>query len=118
MQETQNAVLYRLAPTPDDDGGDKVGLMLDEAALRLLLDDTVDGARTVTATVVDDREAGSVAPAYAVLEVARRWYGPVQILARTDDDGFVPLPEDGVVRLRVAGGLHVPSRLRGGVEQQ
>lgn len=110
MHETENAALYERAPRPDDDdGGERVGVILDEAALRAVLDDA-DGPRVVTAIVADDRAA--LLRGYAVLEVARRWYGPVEVV------GGGRVAEDRAVRLRVGPQLHVPARLKGGVEQQ
>jgi hypothetical protein len=107
VHETENAVLYESAPTPDDGGGEKVGLIIDETALAALLDEARDGPWTVHATlVVDDGVASR--QRYAVLEVARRWFGPVEVVARADDE----------VTLRIAAQLHVPSRMRGGFEQQ
>ena len=103
MHETENALLY--APPPPDDEV-RLGVRLDEAALRALEDHEGPWPLVVAAELVDDE--ADVLDAYGVLEVARAWYGPVVVRAR-----------DALhLSLQVGGRLHVPARLRGGVEQQ
>jgi hypothetical protein len=114
MHETENALLY-LEPPPAE--GERVGLLVDVDALRAL-DEHDDGEITITAHVVDDRGAASIARVHRVLEVARSWFGPVEVQGPVDGNGRVRVLDDGLVRLRVGARLHVPAKLRGGVEQQ
>lgn len=124
LHETENAGLYRTPPAPDDDAraGDaadnRTGLIVDDAALGELLDLTNPGPWTVSALVLDDGGEPWLPKHHAVLEVARHWFGPVEVLGAVGADGRVRIPADRSIRLRVAAVLPVPARLRGGVEQQ
>lgn len=124
LHETENACLYQTAPTPEEEhqGGapteGRAGLILDDAALLALLDPDNPGPWTLNAQVLDDGEERSLVREQAVLEVARHWFGPVEVLGAAGPDGRVRVPADRSIRLRVAAVLPVPAGLRGGVEQQ
>lgn len=113
VHETENALLYVDAPPAESE---RTGLLFDVDALAALAEHDGPEPLVVHARVVDD--VASVARVHGVLEVARAWFGPVEVVGPRDAAGRVRVLDDGLVALRVGPRLHVPARLRGGVEQQ
>jgi hypothetical protein len=115
VHETENARLYVAAPPA---AGEHVGVQLDADALRELA--SCDGAepRFISVTVMDPEVDGEIARAFSVLEVAGRWYGPVDVVAGTGEGGRVAVPPDAMIRLRVHAPLHVPASVRDSVDVQ
>jgi hypothetical protein len=111
MHETENAILYP-APPPRDGPSSQAGaisVLLDEEALAALSEFHGGGAPLrLTALIVNDGGLDTLASTFRVLEVAGRWFGPVDVAGRTDPRGRVPMPPSRMIALVLHARLDAP----------